>query len=103
MGDALKAHGIPIVADPRPAQNFFQRSDNIAFAYCGIPAHTLSTFNLHGDYHTPFDEADRMDYDHMARVIASAVDAVRLLANDPVPTWKPNGRPTAPAGRAPQC
>jgi len=97
MGDALRARGIPIVADPRPAQCFFERSDNIAFAYLGIPAHTLSTFNLHADYHHASDEADRLDYEHMARVIASAVDAVRILADGPHPEWKGAGRPEPPA------
>ena len=101
MGDALRAHGIPIVADPRPSEQFFQRSDNIAFAYRGIPAHTLSTFNLHDDYHHVTDEANRLDYEHMARVITSAVAAVRLLADGPTPQWKPNGRPTPPASRMP--
>jgi hypothetical protein len=95
MGDMLREHGVPIVADPRPAQNFFMRSDNIAFAYLGVPAHTLSSFNLHADYHTPADEAGRVDADHMARLIDAAARAVRLLADGPKPVWKPGGRPVA--------
>ncbi|MGZ8415274.1 MAG: M20/M25/M40 family metallo-hydrolase [Gemmatirosa sp.] len=98
MGERLAAAGIPLVADPRPAQNFFQRSDNIAFAYLGIPAHTISTFNLHGDYHTVNDEADRLDYAHMARVVESTIRAVRLLADGAAPEWKPGQKPVAPAG-----
>ncbi|HEV7590632.1 MAG TPA: M20/M25/M40 family metallo-hydrolase [Longimicrobium sp.] len=93
MGDMLSAAGIAIVADPRPAQHFFERSDNIAFALRGIPAHTLSSFNLHGDYHTPRDEASRIDYGHMTAVIRAAVRAARLLADGPAPVWKPGGRP----------
>ena len=93
MGDGLKAGGIPIVPDPRPSQNFFQRSDNYALAVRGIVAHTLSTFNLHTDYHRPSDEADRLDYDHMASVIMAATEAVRLLADGPKPAWKPGGQP----------
>jgi hypothetical protein len=96
MGDMLKAAGSPIVPDPRPSQNFFERSDNIAFARRGIPAHTLSSFNLHGDYHTPDDEVERVDTVHMARVIAAATAAARSLADGPAPQWKPGGRP---AGR----
>ncbi len=61
LGEMLAAGGIPIVADPRLSQNFFMRSDNIAFAYEGIVAHTLSTFNLHTDYHRPSDEIEKMD------------------------------------------
>jgi hypothetical protein len=94
MGERLARAGIPLVADPRPAENFFERSDNIAFARLGIPAHTLSSFNLHGDYHRPSDDASRVDYAHMTAVIESAVRAVRMLADEPVRVeWKPGGRP----------
>jgi hypothetical protein len=93
MGDMLTSAGIEIVADPRPAQNFFERSDNIAFAMRGIPAHTLSSFNLHADYHTVRDEDARIDYGHMTAVIRAAVRAARILADGPAPVWKPGGRP----------
>jgi hypothetical protein len=96
MGDALKAAGIPIVADPRPSQNFFERSDNIAFARRGIPAHTLSSFGLHEDYHTPADGPERTDVAHMTRVIEAAVRAVRILADSAAPQWKEGMRPAAP-------
>lgn len=95
MGKMLAAAGIPIVADPRPDQDFFDRSDNIAFAQRGIPAHTLSTFNLHADYHTPRDEASAIDFEHMTEVVRSAVRAARLLADGPAPQWNPGGRPAA--------
>ncbi len=98
MGDMLKAAGSPVVPDPRPAQQFFVRSDNIAFARRGIPAHTLSSFNLHADYHRPSDEAERVDITHMTAVITAAAAAVRELANGPVPVWKPGGRPAAGEG-----
>ncbi|HEU5217196.1 MAG TPA: M20/M25/M40 family metallo-hydrolase, partial [Gemmatimonadales bacterium] len=55
MGDMLKAAGIPLVADPRPSQGFFQRSDNYALAQRGVVAHTLSSYNLHTDYHQVTD------------------------------------------------
>jgi Zn-dependent M28 family amino/carboxypeptidase len=93
MGDMLAASGVPIVADPRPAERFFYRSDNIAFAYLGIPAHTLSTFGLHTDYHQPSDDVSRIDFEHMTAVIESAALAVRLLADGPRPVWHPGGRP----------
>ena len=93
MGPAFAQAGLPIAADPRPDQQFFERSDNIAFARRGIPAHTLSTFNLHADYHTPRDEAGRVDYAHMTAVIRTAARAARLLADGPAPAWKPGGRP----------
>jgi Zn-dependent M28 family amino/carboxypeptidase len=95
MGPLLAAAGIPIVADPRPAQNFFQRSDNIAFARLGMVAHTLSSFNLHGDYHTVTDDVSRVDFNHMASVIDAAVRATWVLANGPATAWQPGGKPAA--------
>lgn len=94
LGDSLVAAGLPIVADPRPAQNFFRRSDNYQFAEKGIVAQTISSFGLHLDYHRPSDDASRIDSLHMARVIDTALRAVRILANGPRPQWKPGGRPT---------
>ena len=100
MGEELAAAGIAIVADKRPDQHFFERSDNIAFARRGIVAHTLSSFNLHTDYHQPSDDVRGVDLEHMAAVINSAAKAARLLADGPKPEWKPGGAPTAPAPRA---
>ncbi len=100
MGDSLAAEGIPIVPDPRPDQHFFERSDNIAFARLGIPAHTLSSFNLHQDYHRPSDEVEKVDFAHMTSVILAATDAVRILANGPRPAWHEGGRPSAPSPRS---
>jgi hypothetical protein len=101
MGPMLADAGVPIVPDPRPEFNFFERSDNIAFARLGIPAHTLSSYNLHEYYHTVDDESDRIEYAHMTRVIEAAVNAVRTLANGPAPAWVPGGRPAAPGAPAP--
>ncbi len=99
MGDELAAAGIPIGPDRRPEQRFFERSDNIAFARRGIVAHTLSTYNLHADYHQPSDDVAHVDLDHMAAVINAAARATRLLADGPKPAWKPGGQPAAPAAR----
>jgi Zn-dependent M28 family amino/carboxypeptidase len=93
MGDILAANGIPIVPDKRPDQHFFERSDNIAFARKGIVAHTLSTFNLHADYHRPSDEVSKVDFVHMAGVINAAARAARLLVDGMKPEWKDGGRP----------
>ncbi|HEY9383122.1 MAG TPA: M20/M25/M40 family metallo-hydrolase [Gemmatimonadales bacterium] len=93
MGDSLAAHGIALVPDPRPTEQFFQRSDNYALAQRGIVAHTISTFNLHGDYHRPSDDVSKADAAHLAAVIKATARAVRLLADGPKPEWKPGGRP----------
>jgi hypothetical protein len=91
MGDQLAAAGSPIVPDPRPEMSFFFRSDNIAFARLGIPAHTLSSYNMHADYHQPSDEVDKIDFRHMAALVDAAVEAVRFLADGPTPAWKEGG------------
>ena len=94
LGDALATAGLPVVADPRPEFNFFERSDNIVFALEGIPAHTLSSFGLHQDYHQPSDEVERIDFDHLAAAAEVVSRATRILADGPRPEWRPGGRPT---------
>ena len=94
MGEELSAAGLPVVADPRPEFRFFERSDNIVFAIRGIPAHTLSSYGLHRDYHQPSDEVERIDFDHLARVADLVTRAARVLADGPRPSWKAGGRPT---------
>jgi hypothetical protein len=98
MGQILRDGGVPLVPDPRPAQRFFERSDNIAFARRGIPAHTISSFNLHTDYHRPSDEAHLADAAHMAAVINASAQAARLLADGPAPTWTPGDPFDRPRG-----
>ena len=100
MGESIAAAGIPLVADRRLDQQFFMRSDNIAFAQLGIPAHTLSSYNMHADYHQPSDDVAHVDAGHMAQVITAAARAVRLLADGPKPQWKPGGMPASPAPRS---
>jgi Zn-dependent M28 family amino/carboxypeptidase len=95
MGEELTAAGLPVVADPRPEFKFFERSDNIVFALRGIPAHTLSSFGMHGDYHQPSDEVDRIDFEHLTLAADLVARAARVMANGPRPTWKPGGRPTS--------
>ncbi len=93
MGDMLKAAGVPIVGDPYPQMHFFERSDNIVFARMGIPAHTLSSYNLHSDLHQPSDDVDEIDFPHVTAVIRAGAQAARILADGPVPVWKEGGRP----------
>jgi hypothetical protein len=93
MGEILAEAGVPIIPDPRPEQNFFLRSDNTPFAFRGIPAHVLSSYGLHGEYHTPQDRADLADVEHMTEVVRAAVRAARTLADGPAPQWNPGGRP----------
>ena len=93
MGSTLAAAGLPVVADPRPAQSFYTRSDNIRFARAGIIAHTLSSFNLHKDYHGVNDEWELADFDHMTAMVNLLAKAVRIVADGPRLEWNEGGKP----------
>ncbi len=94
LGAELARHGARLVADPHPEQSFFTRSDNIRFARRGIPAHTVSSYNLHKEYHTPADEIRFIDFAHMTDAIRSMLEPVRWLANSTFkPEWAPGGCP----------
>ena len=97
MGERLAAAGVPLIADPRPEQSFFTRSDNYPFALEGIPAHTISSFGGHTDYHGVNDEVDRMDLAHVASVINATAKAARVLADGERVTWKAGGQPSRSA------
>ncbi len=94
LGAELARQGARLVDDPRPDQSFFTRSDNIRFARRGVVAHTVSSFNLHTDYHRASDEVRLIDLDHMTDAIRSLLEPVRWLANASFrPVWAPNGCP----------
>jgi hypothetical protein len=94
LGAVWEAQGLAIVADPRPQESFFRRSDNYAFALEGIVAQTLSSFALHDEYHTPRDEPDTLDYDHLEAAARVAHAAARTLADGSLaPAWNEGGQP----------
>jgi hypothetical protein len=94
LGPELAKHGARLVADPRPKQNFFQRSDNYALAKKGIVAHTVSSFGLHTDYHRPSDDVAHLDFTHMEQAIHSMLGPVKWLANSSFkPEWVEGKKP----------
>lgn len=94
LGPELAKRGARLVADPHPDQNFFVRSDNIRFARKGIPAHTVSSYGLHKEYHQPSDEIGLVDFPHMTEAIRSMLEPIRWLSHDTwKPDWVPGGRP----------
>jgi hypothetical protein len=102
MGESFQNAGLPIMADMRPSQSFFTRSDNIAFAQAGIPAHTLSSYNMHTDYHSVTDDVSRIDFAHMATLINTGARAVWILTDGPAPIWNRGGRPCPAMPRGPR-
>jgi aminopeptidase YwaD len=94
LGPELTKQGARLVNDPRPDQSFFTRSDNIRFARRGVIAHTVSSFNMHTDYHAVSDEVKTIDFAHMTDAIRSMLEPVRWLANSAFkPAWAANGCP----------
>ena len=96
LGPALAEAGLAVVPDGRPEQNFFRRSDNYAFVRRGVVGQTLSTYDLHEDYHHPSDEANTLDYQHMEQCVRSAFQAVRLVASGALtPAWVEGADPAS--------
>jgi aminopeptidase YwaD len=98
LGPTLAGRGALLVSDPRPDQHFFERSDNIQLARLGIVAQTVSSFNLHADYHRPGDDNAHIDFAHMTEAIQSMLAPILWLANSTFrPAWLP-GKCPAPCG-----
>ena len=94
LGPELVKQGAPLVADPHPEQNFFQRSDNYNLALRGVVAQTVSSFGLHTDYHRPSDEVSKIDFAFMTHALNSLVKPVQWLANSNFrPAWVPGKEP----------
>ena len=94
LGPQLARHGARLVQDPHPQMQFFVRSDNIQLALRGVIAHTVSSYGLHKDYHSPADDVSRIDFPHMTTAIQSMVAPLRWLANSSFrPDWNPGMKP----------
>ena len=52
---------------PNHPENWYFRSDHASYARANVPAVFFTTL-LHSDYHTPRDEASRIDYAKLARM-----------------------------------
>ena len=78
------------------ANDFFDRSDNYAFAQAGVVAHTAVVAYEYPDYHEPGDKWQKIDYSNMAKV-GRAVGAGLIALADAVdtPIWA-NVKATAP-------
>jgi Zn-dependent M28 family amino/carboxypeptidase len=66
-------------------EHIYERSDHYNYARKGIPIAFFTT-GLHADYHKPSDEADKIDYDKLARV-------ARLIRDVAVAVGSASGRP----------
>ncbi len=67
LGDSHPELELEVTGDLWPGENLLRRSDQWAFIRLGVPAVFFFT-GFPADYHTPFDEADLVDFDKTARV-----------------------------------
>lgn len=75
--------------DPYTEQQLFYRSDNASLAKLGVPAHTISTFEIDVDkhYHTLDDDIDHLDMKNMAAIIrAIAISSTTIVEGKDTPT-----------------
>jgi hypothetical protein len=97
LGPAFAAAKLEIAPDPYPKEHFYERSDNIAFVHRGVIGQTLSSYNLHTDYHTPADEADKIDFVHMEGCTQAGLAAVEMIASGALtPQWVEKPRKSTP-------
>ena len=61
-------------------EHIYERSDHYNYARKGIPIAFFTT-GLHADYHKPSDEADKIDYEKLARVARLIRDVTVVLGN----------------------
>jgi len=89
LGDIVEAvnkgEAMPFQFDYRydaagQGDNIYCRSDHYNYARYGIPI-TFFTTGLHGDYHQVTDEAQYIDYPHMARVGQLVFDVAMTVAD----------------------
>lgn len=77
----LDKHGSTIKDDPYPGTPFFRQSDNYSLAAKGVVAHTVSGAAEFPDYHKPGDEANKLNYDFMAKALEQALPGFEWLVN----------------------
>jgi Zn-dependent M28 family amino/carboxypeptidase len=76
--------------DPNHREGWYYRSDHLPYARMGVPALFFSTL-LHADYHTPFDNPDRIDIAKLTRMTRWMYATGRTVADaDKRPAVDPN-------------
>ena len=75
--------------DPQHREGWYYRSDHLPYARAGVPALFFSTL-LHADYHTPFDNPDRIDVAKLAKMTRWMYATGRAVAEaDKAPAFDP--------------
>ena len=75
--------------DPQHREGWYYRSDHLPYARAGVPALFFTTL-LHADYHTPFDNPERIDVAKLARMTRWMYATGRAVAEaDKAPAFDP--------------
>ncbi|HEY1112028.1 MAG TPA: M28 family peptidase [Chitinophagaceae bacterium] len=89
------AFGLTAIADPAPEQGLFDRSDNAALAFKGIPAPTYSLGFRQFDraitnhYHQVSDEVGSFNLSYALKYMNSFILAAKYIADNPAqPVWQ---------------
>ena len=86
--EAGEETGIDVVHHPRNSASFFSRSDNIALAMKGVPAHTFCAAFIFPDYHGAADHWQKIDYANLTAINRMLTLGIYKLANqDERPKW----------------
>ena len=94
LGTLLVQHGSQLADDPFPGNPFFRASDNYSFAAKGVVAHTISGAAEFPDYHQPGDEAQKLNYDFLAKSLQAVLPGLEWLVNsDAKPKYEPGKDP----------
>ena len=76
--------------DPQHREGWYYRSDHLPYARAGIPALFFTTL-LHADYHTPFDNPDRIDIAKLTKMTRWMYATGRAVAEaDNAPAFDPS-------------
>jgi hypothetical protein len=92
LNDASLPTGVEIFEHPKFSAMLYRASDNWPLSEKGVVAHSFSAGSLHSDYHQPDDEWDRLDTQHMTRVIRGLFEAsapMSLGSEAPVKSKQP--------------
>jgi hypothetical protein len=85
---------------PAHPERIYHRSDHHSYARQSVPI-AFFTSGLHADYHEVTDQADRIDYDKLARVSRLLYETGAALANSAERVWAPRAGGAPAAGAAP--
>ncbi len=89
---AFKRTGVDLISFGM-ARQLFGQSDNWPLAVKGIVAHSVSAGSLHKDYHQVTDEVEKIDIEHMTRIIGGLRELALELANaENAPRYNEKGK-----------